>query len=72
MPEKKIEIALKLSEDDWAEVYYALESKQLFIQRGFYECLRPDDVKDNKKLSAQLSRLGRTLKEQFRKHKVVY
>jgi len=49
MPEKKIEIALKLSEGNWAEVYYALESKQLFIQRGFYECLRPDDVKDDKK-----------------------
>jgi hypothetical protein len=66
MPEKQIEITLKLSESDWAEVYYAIVSKKVYVKQGHYP------GQDNKKWSAQLNRLGRTLQEQLRKNKVTY
>jgi hypothetical protein len=72
MPGKKIEIALKLSESDWAEVYYALDSKKSLVRQRFYPPMGPKDRQDTKKWATQLGRLVRTLKQQLHKNKVTY
>lgn len=68
MPAKFIEIALRLSEAEWAELYYAVESKRQAVRIGYYGGARAG----NERWAGQLRRITQVLERQFRKHRIVY